>query len=127
MEPSSNFNLLRSATNIFLMRTLGEYHELKSDMLNNEEYIIANIEEKNPEKKERKIIKWFMFNEIGCIPVHPSNFIPEWELNQQGGRDQIDTFQRLTNLDQSTPTGKKKRTTDIQSGKNNSQPEKVKT
>ena len=46
------FNLLRSATNIFLMRTLGEYHELKSDMLNNEEYIIVNIKEKNPEKKE---------------------------------------------------------------------------
>ena len=37
------FNLLRSATNIFLMQTLGEYHEWKSDLLDNEEYIIANI------------------------------------------------------------------------------------
>ena len=37
------FNLLRSATNIFLMQTLVEYHELKSNMLENEEYIIGNI------------------------------------------------------------------------------------
>jgi len=36
-------NLLRSATNIFLMQTFGEYHELKSDMLDNEEYVIVNI------------------------------------------------------------------------------------
>ena len=58
-----------------------------------------------------------MLNEIGCYPLHPSNFIPEWELNQEGGRDQTDTFQRLRHLDQSTPTGKKKRTTDTNSGK----------
>ena len=63
-----------------------------------------------------------MFHEIGCYPIHPSNFLPEWELNQQGGRDQTDTLQRLMNLDQFTPTGKKTRTTDTQSGKNVSQP-----
>ena len=31
------FNLLRSAANIFLMQALGEFHELKSNMLENEE------------------------------------------------------------------------------------------
>ena len=36
-------NLLRSATNIFLMQTLGEYHALKFNMLDNEEYIIGKI------------------------------------------------------------------------------------
>ena len=36
------------------MQTLGEYHELKSNMLENEEYIIGNIKEDNPEKKETK-------------------------------------------------------------------------
>ena len=37
------FNLLRSATNIFLIKTLEEFHELKSNMLDTEEYIVANI------------------------------------------------------------------------------------
>ena len=44
------FNLLRSAANIFLMQMLGEFHELTSNMLENEEYIIGNIKEDNPEK-----------------------------------------------------------------------------
>ena len=52
------------------MQTLGEHHELKSDMLDNEEYIIANIKEKDPKKKELKIIKWFMFNEVSSYPIH---------------------------------------------------------
>jgi len=56
------------------MQTLGEYHELKSDMLDNEEYIIANIKEKDAKKKELKIIKWFMFNEVSSYAMHPSNF-----------------------------------------------------
>ena len=47
------FNLLRSAINIFLMQTLGEFHELNSNMLENEEYIVGNIKEDNPEKKVR--------------------------------------------------------------------------
>ena len=33
-------------------------------MLDNEEFIIANIKENDPAKKELKIIKWFMFNKI---------------------------------------------------------------
>ena len=54
-----------------------------------------------------------------------SNTSIEWELNQQGERYQTDTLQRLTNLDQSSATGNKQRTTDTQSGKNVSQPEKA--
>ena len=50
------FNLLRSAANMFLLETLGEFHELKSNMLDNEEYIISNIKEDNPVKKENRII-----------------------------------------------------------------------
>ena len=81
------FNLLRSATNIFLMRTLGKYHELKSNMLDNEEFIIANIKEKDPAKKEVTVIKWFMFNEMPTTPVHPSYFLAEQQHNQEGGAE----------------------------------------
>ena len=34
------FNLLRSAANIFLIKTLEEFHELKSNILDNEEYML---------------------------------------------------------------------------------------
>ena len=68
------FNLLRCATNIFLIQILGEYHELKSDMLDNEDYIVANIKEKNPAKKENKIIEWFMFIEVPTSRLHPTTF-----------------------------------------------------
>ena len=75
------FNLLRSATNIFLIKTLEEFHGLKANMLDNEEYIVANIKanEKDPVKQNLKIIKWFMINELPAKPMHPSNFLPDWE------------------------------------------------
>ena len=65
------------------MQTLGNYHELKSNMLDNEDYIVANIKEKDPAKKEAKIIKWFMFNTT--TPLHLSYFLPEWQQSQKGG------------------------------------------
>ena len=71
------------------MQTLGKYHELQSNMLDNEDYIVANIKEKDPAKKEAKVKKWFMFNEVATTPLHPSNFLP----------DQNDTLNSLTNLD----------------------------
>ena len=77
------FNLLRSAANIFLIKTLEEFHELKANMLDNEEYIVANIKEKNPVKRNLKIIKWFMINELPAKPMHPSNFLPEWERSER--------------------------------------------
>ena len=80
------FNLLRSAANIFLMQTLGEFHELKSDMLQNEEYIIANIKEDNPEKKNSRIIRWFMINEVSTSPFHPSKFLPDWQQKMKESR-----------------------------------------
>ena len=36
------FNLLRSAANIFIMQTLGEFHELKYNILEKEENIVGN-------------------------------------------------------------------------------------
>ena len=69
------------------MQTLGEYHELKSNILDNEEYIIGNIKEDNPEKKANKIIKWFMFNEVSASPFHPSNYLPNSQKIVEGKRD----------------------------------------
>ena len=49
-------------------------------MLENEDYIVGNIKEDNPEKKENKIIEWFMFNEVSTSPFHPSNYFPEYQM-----------------------------------------------
>ena len=46
------FNLYRSTVNIFLIKTLEEFHELKSNMLDNEEYVVANM--KNQKKEISK-------------------------------------------------------------------------
>ena len=62
-----------------------------------------------------------MFNEVPTSPLHPSNFLPEWQQCHEGGWDQNDTLQSLTNLDQNTPTGKKKRQNDTQSKKTTEQ------
>ena len=78
------FNLLRSATNIFLMETLVEHHELKSNMPVNEEYIIGNIKEYNPEKKSNNIIKVFLFNKVLSSCLHPSNFLPNNQHIREG-------------------------------------------
>ena len=53
-----------------------------------------------------------MFNEMPTTPVHPSSFLPEWQHSQERGRDRNDTLNSLTNLNQNTPTGKKKRKDD---------------
>ena len=49
-----------------LIKTLEEFHELKLNMLDNEEYNVANIKvkEKDPEKRNLEIIKWFMINGV---------------------------------------------------------------
>ena len=71
-------------------------------MLDNEEYIIDNIKEDNPEKKENKIVKWFMFNEVSTSPFHPSNYLPNKQQIAEGERDQDDTLYNLTKIDQNT-------------------------
>ena len=76
------FNLVRSAANILLMQTLGEYHELKSNMLE---------------------------KEVSTSPFHPSHYLPNKQQIAEGERDQDDTLYNLTKIDQNTPIGKKKR------------------
>ena len=49
-----------------------------------------------------------MFNEMPTTPVHPSYFLSEQQHNKEGGRNQSDAFNSLTNLDQTSPTEKKK-------------------
>ena len=58
------FTLLRSATNMFLMETLGEFHDLKSKLPESEKSIVNNIKEDTSEEKTYKILKWFIQNEI---------------------------------------------------------------
>ena len=50
------FTLFSSAANIFLIQTLGEFHELKSNMLENEESTIGNTKGDSSEEKTCKII-----------------------------------------------------------------------
>ena len=101
--------MLRSVANIFRTETLGEFRELKKNMLENEEYIISNIEENDPEKKKRKIIRWFRINEAPTEPLHPSKFLPEWERNFEDDPEQQDSCDNLTKSGQSTPSTKRKR------------------
>ena len=49
-----------------------------------------------------------MFNEVSTSPFHPSNHLPEWQKIHEGERDEDDTHDSLMNIDQSTPTGKRK-------------------
>jgi len=102
------FNLLRSAANMFLLETLGEFHELKSNMLDNEDYIISNRKEDNPVKKENKIIEWFMINEVSAKPLHPSSFLPEWQQNIEVGLDKMSSPDSLIKNTQITSSGKRK-------------------
>ena len=90
------------------MQTLGEFHELKSNMLEKEENIIGNINEDNPDKKTNKIIRWFMFNEVSTSPLRPSSSLPNDQHIVEGKKHQDDTLYSLTKIDQNTHTGKKK-------------------
>ena len=54
------FTLIRSASNIFLMELLGEFYDLKSNLLESEEKIINDIQGKTIEEKTSNIIKWLM-------------------------------------------------------------------
>ena len=85
-------------------------------MLENEVYIIGNSKEDNPERRDNKIIRWFMINEVSTSPFHPSYYLPEWQQNN-GERDQNDAHDSLTKSDQTflfdkkrsnIPTGKRK-------------------
>ena len=77
--------------------------------MENEEYIISNIEETDPEKKKRKIIRWLMINEVPTEPLHPSKFLPEWERNFEAEPEQQDSRDNLVKSGQSTPSAKRKK------------------
>ena len=82
-----------------------EFHGLKANMLDNEEYIVANIKaiEKDPVKQDLKIMKWFMINELPAKPMHPSNFLPEW-VRAEGKDSTKFTLAKV----QTTPSEKRK-------------------
>ena len=89
-------------------------------MLDNEEFIIVKFKENDPAKKELKINKWFMFSEMPTTPIHPSYFLTEEQHKKEGGRNQIHTFNSLTNLDQTSPPKNKKDDSHNEKAKNQS-------
>ena len=58
------FTLIRSASNIFLMKLLSEFYDLKSKLLENEEQIIKDMQGNSIEEKTVNIIDWFIHNEV---------------------------------------------------------------
>ena len=101
------FTLLRSAANIFLMQTLGEVHELKSNMLEKEESIIDGNKGNASEKKMFKILEWFMHHEVSTSPIQSISFSPNISHNSKGTKHQKDTLRGFSKVDQDTPKGKK--------------------
>ena len=68
------FTLIRSASNIFLMKLLPEFYDLKSKLLENEEKIINDIQGYSIEEKILNIINWFVHNEVKDKPkTNPSS------------------------------------------------------
>ena len=68
------FTLLRSATNIFLMKLLEEFHELKANFLIKEENIIKGIRGVTIEEKATNILNLFMFNDMSNITIPSTLF-----------------------------------------------------
>ena len=50
-----------------------------------------------------------MINEVSSSPLHPSNFLPEWEQSNEGEPEQKDSRDSLMKSTQKTPSGKRKR------------------
>ena len=49
-----------------------------------------------------------MINEISANPLHPSDFLPEWQQNIEVEPEQKDSLDNLIKSAQSTPSGKRK-------------------
>jgi len=56
------------------MELLGEFHDLKSQLLENEELIIKGIKGRTIEEKTMNLISWFMHNEMPDKPKSPTSF-----------------------------------------------------
>ena len=75
------FTLIGSDVNIFLMQLLGEFHDLKSKLLENEEEVVNEIEGRTIEGKTTNIIKWFMHNDVSDKPKHSNTSkITYWRI-----------------------------------------------
>ena len=78
--------LLRSAANIFLMQTLGAFHELKSHMFEKEHCIVNSLHDDATEEDANKILKWFMKYEVTTSPL------PNIDLSPEGTKRQEETL-----------------------------------
>jgi hypothetical protein len=58
------FTLIRSASNIFLMKLLSEFYDLKSKLLEKEEQIVKDMHGNSIEEKTLNIIDWFIQEEV---------------------------------------------------------------
>ena len=64
------FTLIRSASNIFLMKLLSEFYDLKSKLLENEDQIVEQMQGNSIEEKTSNIINWFMHGEVKQKPIN---------------------------------------------------------
>ena len=70
---SAIFTLIRSASNIFLMKLLSEFYDLKSKLLENEDQIMEQMQGNSFKEKTSNIIDWFMHGEVKEQPIHNSS------------------------------------------------------
>ena len=63
------FTLIRSASNIFLMKLLSEFYDLKSKLLESEEQIVQQMQGNSIEEKTWNIIDWFMHATVREKPI----------------------------------------------------------
>ena len=56
------------------MELLGVFYNLKSQLLENEEHIIKDIEGRTIEEKTTNVINWFMHNKMPDKPKSPTSF-----------------------------------------------------
>ena len=66
---TSVFTLIRSASNIFLMKLLSEFYDLKSKLLESEEQIVEQTQGNSIEEKTWNIIEWFMHGTVKEKPM----------------------------------------------------------
>ena len=78
------FTLIRSASNIFLMKLLSEFYDLKSKLLENEEQIVKDMQGNSIKEKTVNITDWFIHNEVKEKPKsNPSS------TSKSSGKEEI--------------------------------------
>ena len=91
------------------METLGEFHDLKSKLLESEESVVNDIKGDTSEEKTYKILKWFIQNEIPANPIRSTSLSPNVTRNIKGTEYQKHTLRSLIKRGQDTFKGKKKK------------------